>query len=96
MSNMRSLLFKANYNVSGHSSGGWKRDAQRERTADAWFPVRVRDSHIEEDEVPQKRKKLVQSSKGKQTRVDSGSDPSREGELFQLPNIWSEPDRYVP
>jgi len=63
---MCSLLLKANQKVSGQGSGERKRDARREQTADAWFPARVDDEHIVEDEVPLKRKKMAPSSKGKQ------------------------------
>lgn len=64
MQNMRSLLLKANQRVSGQSSGSRKKDSWREASAEAWFPVRVLNDHVEEDEVPLKRKKMVQSSKG--------------------------------
>jgi len=56
MSNMRldmlSLLLKANKKVYGQGSGDRKRDARRERTAEAWLPVKVTDDPIEEEEVP--------------------------------------------
>jgi len=55
--------------VTDQGSGGLKRDATRERTADAWLSVWVNDDHIEEDEIPLKRKWLSQSSKGKQALV---------------------------
>jgi hypothetical protein len=83
ISNICSLLLKSNQKASSDQ----KRDAQRERTVDAWFLVRVMDDHIEEDEVPLKRKRLTQASKRKQACIGSGSDPSRNRELFQLPNV---------
>jgi len=42
----------------------------------------VMDYHIEEDEVPLKRKNMGQSSKGKQAWVSSGGDPSGDRESF--------------
>jgi hypothetical protein len=94
MSHIRSLVNKANQKVTGQGSGSRKRDEQRERTADAWFPVRLTDDQGEEEEVPLKRKRTIVLDKGKQVQVQgvapSWGVPSADEGLFQLPKVWSQ------
>jgi len=65
MSHIRTLVNKANQKVSGQSSGSRKRDERRERTAEAWLPIRVHDDPEEEEDVPLKRKRISSADKGK-------------------------------
>jgi hypothetical protein len=94
MSHIRSLVNKANQKVTGQGSGSRKRGEQRERMAEAWFPVRLTDEQAEEEEeVPLKRKRIAALDKGKQVQVQDvapsrGVPPADEG-LFQLPRVWS-------
>jgi len=94
MSHIRSLLNKASQKVAGQSSGSRKRSECRDQTTDAWFPARVNDDPIEEEEVPLKRKNTALLDKGKQVQTHvpaSSKDASRTGKgLFQLPKVWSE------
>jgi hypothetical protein len=64
MSNIRSLVNKASQKVAGQVSSSRKRAEQRERTADAWFPVRVTEEPTKEEEVPLKRKRVATLDKG--------------------------------
>jgi hypothetical protein len=66
MSHIRSPVNKANQKVTGQGSGSRKRDEHRERTAEAWFPIRLTDEQGEEEEVPLKRKRTTALDKGKQ------------------------------
>jgi hypothetical protein len=100
MSLIRSLVNKENQKVSGQGSGSRKRSEQRERTAAAWFPVRLADDQVEEEEVSLKRKKISALDKGKQVQAQDvassrGVPPADEG-LFQLPRVWSQSDRFGP
>jgi hypothetical protein len=101
MSNIRSLVSKASQKVGGSGSSSRKRVEQRERTADAWFPVRVTEEVAEEEEeVPLKRRKVTTLDKGKQVRtqdvVPSGGVPLADEGLFQLPKVWSQSGRFGP
>jgi len=49
MSHIRSMVNKANQKVTGQSSSDRKRSEQRDRTADAWFPIRVSKDPAEEE-----------------------------------------------
>jgi len=66
--------------------------------ADAWFPVRVSEDPIEEEEVPLKRKQIAPLDKGKQVQTQAlvpSKDASSAAEgLFQLPKLWSESSRF--
>jgi hypothetical protein len=100
MSHIRSLVNKANQKVTGQGSGSRKRDEQRERTADAWFPARLTNDPVEEEEVPLKRRRTVALDKGKQVQIQDaapsrGVPPVGEG-LFQLPKVWSQSDLFGP
>jgi hypothetical protein len=86
--------------VTGQGSGSRRRDEQRERTADAWFPALLTDDPAEEEEVPLKRRRTAALDKGKQVQVQDvarsrGVPPADEG-LFQLPKVWSQSDRFGP
>jgi cell division protein FtsB len=100
MSNIRSLVSKASQKVGGSGSSSRKRTEQRERTTDAWFPVRVTEEPAEEQEVPLKRKRIAARDKGKQTQVQdvapSRGVPLADEGLFQLPRVWSQSDRFGP
>ena len=65
ISQIRSLLNKANKKVASQSSGSRKRDERQGRTADKWFPMRMSDDP-EEEKVPLKRKRPAPLGKGKQ------------------------------
>lgn len=100
MSNICSLVNKANQKVTGQSSSSRKRIEQRDRTAEAWFPVRVTDKPAEEEEVPLKRKRIgaLDMSKQVQTQVVvryKDALPVDEG-LFQVPKVWSRFDYFGP
>jgi hypothetical protein len=91
MSHIRSLVNKANQKVTGQGSSSRKRSEQRDRTAEAWFPVRVTDDPAEEEEVPLKRKRIAALDKGKQVQTQvvvssKGAPPVYKG-LFQLPKV---------
>lgn len=93
---MRSLLLKANKKVTGQSSREHNREACREQTTEAWFPIRVMDEPAEEDEIPLKCKRSTPSAKGKQLRTAPSGTPTGEGELIELPNVWSKLDKFGP
>jgi hypothetical protein len=100
MSHIRSLVNKANQKVARQGSSSKKRNEQRDRTTEAWFPARLADDQVEEEEVPLKRKRTSVLDKGKQVQVQDvalsrGVPPADEG-LFQLPRVWSESDRFGP
>jgi hypothetical protein len=101
MSHICSLVNKANQKVTGQGSGSRRRDEQREKTADTWFPARLTDDPVEEEEeVPLKRRRTAALDKGKQVQVQDvapsrGIPPADEG-LFQLPKVWSQSDRFSP
>jgi len=84
---MRSLLLKENKNVSGQNHSDRNREARRERTTDAWFPMKVTDETAEEKEVPLKRMRLAPSDKGKQVQAAPSGKSTGEGELIELPNV---------
>jgi len=65
MSNIRALVNQANQRVSGQGSASRKREERRDRTTDAWFPVRVTDEP-EEEEIHLTRKQISSADKGKQ------------------------------
>jgi len=58
--------------------------------------MRVTNDPTEEEEVPLKREKLAPLKKGKQIQAASSGNPAGEGELFELPNVWSKPDKFGP
>ncbi|RHN60179.1 hypothetical protein MtrunA17_Chr4g0022711 [Medicago truncatula] len=98
MSHIRSLVNKANQKVVGQGSSSRKRNEQRDRTAEAWFPIRVTDELEEEEEVPLKRKRIAALDNGKQVQtqvvVPSKGVPPTGESLFQLPKVWSQSDRF--
>jgi len=63
MSNIRALVNQANQKVSGQSSASKKRDERRDRTTDAWFPMRVHDEPEEEEDIPLKGRGFLLSTK---------------------------------
>jgi len=75
MSNIRALVNQANQKVSGQGSASRKRDERRDRTAHAWFPVRVHDEPEEEEEIPLKRKRISSADKGKQIQTQTPVPP---------------------
>jgi hypothetical protein len=100
MSHIRSLVNKANQKVAGQGSSSRRRNEQRDRTADAWLPVRLTDDQVEVEEVPLKRKRTAVLDKGKQVQIQDVAPsrvapPADEG-LFQLPRVWSQSDRFGP
>lgn len=76
---MHSLLLKENKKVVGQGSIDHNREARRERTTEAWFPMRVTDEPAEEEEVPLKRKRSAPLDKGKQVQASSSGKPTGEG-----------------
>jgi len=75
MSNIRALGNKANQKVSGQGSASRKRDERRDKTADAWFPVRVDDEPNKEEEIPLKRKRISSADKSKQVQTQTLGPP---------------------
>lgn len=84
---MHLLLLKENKKVAGQGSIDRNREARRERTTEAWFPMRVTNEPAEEEEVPLKRKRSTPLDKGKQVQASSSGKPTGEGELIELPNL---------
>jgi hypothetical protein len=65
-----SQWIKASQKVGGSGSSSRKRAEQRDRMADAWFPVRVTEEPAEEEEeVPLKRIKVSALDKGKHVQT---------------------------
>ena len=84
---------QANQKVSGQSSASKKRDEWQDRTADAWFLVRVHDEPEEEEDIPLKGKRVSFVDKGKHIQTSApvlpqGASSAGDG-LFQLPRVWS-------